>query len=138
MWRPACRFRCQPILQLGRPSKYSLPALICRFSAQTPFRPCAGFSKFNSVKFVALSRKSGQTICRLWQQVSGSTRRLAAIGFPELRCTPGLIKVPKNEAEKHFAAGGALIFHFGRTRGHPRRFKDRDGLLYAVVHCQTL
>ena len=64
--------------------------------------------------------------------------QLAAMGFPELCYAPGLIKVPKNEAEKHFAIDGALILYFGRTRSLPRRLKGRDGLLHAVVYGQAL
>jgi hypothetical protein len=86
---------------------------------------------------VALSRKSGQTISAFGNRLSDQLADWLQF-IPELRCALGLIKVPKNEAEKHFAAGGALIFYFGRIGNNPRRFEARDGLLYAVVHCQAL
>jgi hypothetical protein len=58
--------------------------------------------------------------------------------FPGIALRAGLIKVPKNEAEKIFAVGRVPIFYSGRTRGNLRRFQGDNGLLYAVVHGQAL
>jgi len=126
MWRPACSYECQPILQLGSPSNLRGQHQCFGFSTSTTQALCS-FSKSNRVRLVAWSEKRPTIFTfanRLPAQPADWRQWFAGI----VLC-PGLIKVPTNETENHFVIGRTLIF-FGRTHSSRAAFQDCDGLLH--------